>query len=288
MSNILRIQVDKPVLVTESVNLLDNPCFSEQAVRAVREACSELMKELRLQVFEFARVFDDGSAIILYSDPAVSRFIVENKIHVTAHVSESMLAPQFWYIPSKEGPYLSLLRELKEIGKTGGFLNFIQRFNGYFDMFCFLPEADMDAAVNLFINSKEKAESFAFSIRDRLGPTIVQLSRTRMKLPAEMLPNFKGLSSKELPKTYDIRVRGEKLRRDLDVLLAQTNRIQLTPREKDCLALISQGQTSKDIAEILSLSPRTVEAYTQTLKGKLCCVRKSELMDRLELIVGNR
>lgn len=43
----------------------------------------------------------------------------------------------------------------------------------------------------------------------------------------------------------------------------------LTERERDVLQLIAEGHTSKEIAERLHISPRTVEKHRQNLKAKL-------------------
>ncbi|CRY57015.1 MULTISPECIES: response regulator transcription factor [Yersinia] len=44
---------------------------------------------------------------------------------------------------------------------------------------------------------------------------------------------------------------------------------QLTAREREVAALIIQGETSKQIANVLSLSPRTVEAHRANIFAKL-------------------
>lgn len=53
----------------------------------------------------------------------------------------------------------------------------------------------------------------------------------------------------------------------------------LTPRQMDCLFYLLRGKTSKQIAEALGLSPRTVEQYVEQLKHKFSCKNKSELIE---------
>jgi len=52
----------------------------------------------------------------------------------------------------------------------------------------------------------------------------------------------------------------------------------LSPREREVLQLIAEGYTNKEIAEILSISIKTVQAHRYNLMGKL------DLHDRGELI----
>jgi len=46
---------------------------------------------------------------------------------------------------------------------------------------------------------------------------------------------------------------------------------QLTAREIDVLKLVTDGKTYKEIAQILGLSPKTVDCYSQRIKLKTQC-----------------
>jgi DNA-binding CsgD family transcriptional regulator/predicted ester cyclase len=65
---------------------------------------------------------------------------------------------------------------------------------------------------------------------------------------------------------------------------------KLSKRERQCLHLLLQGKTIKEVAAVLLLSPRTVEYYFNNVKDKLDCWNKGELfsaaqiLDRLELL----
>ena len=52
----------------------------------------------------------------------------------------------------------------------------------------------------------------------------------------------------------------------------------LTERQLDCLYGLVTGMTAKQIAEMLSLSSRTVEGYLEILKNKLNCKDRAELV----------
>jgi len=62
------------------------------------------------------------------------------------------------------------------------------------------------------------------------------------------------------------------------------NKIQLTTRQIDCLYYLALGMTAKLIANKLNISSRTVEHYIETIKTKLNCYNRSELIAKaLEL-----
>ena len=55
----------------------------------------------------------------------------------------------------------------------------------------------------------------------------------------------------------------------------------LTPRERTVVAGLTRGQTSKEIARDLNLSPRTVEIHRGALLRKLKAKNTLELVARL-------
>lgn len=57
--------------------------------------------------------------------------------------------------------------------------------------------------------------------------------------------------------------------------------ITLTPRERQVVMLLRKGQTSKEIARSLSISPRTVEDYRSKLLAKFDVKNVAELLAQL-------
>lgn len=57
------------------------------------------------------------------------------------------------------------------------------------------------------------------------------------------------------------------------------NGVYLSQREFECVKLLVKGKTIKMIAQILGLSPRTVEHYLENIRSKLGIASKTELID---------
>jgi len=67
----------------------------------------------------------------------------------------------------------------------------------------------------------------------------------------------------------------------------QHTSVCLTARESQCALYLLKGKTYADIAELLGLSPRTIEFYVNNMKMKLHCKSKSELIGVLfETVIG--
>lgn len=87
------------------------------------------------------------------------------------------------------------------------------------------------------------------------------------------------------------RVRGHSLTRDDDPLkravwsfadLSETRHVlKLTTRERQIVMHLGEGRTSKEIARMLSVSPRTVEAYRARLLKKCSASNVAELLSHL-------
>jgi PAS domain S-box-containing protein len=87
------------------------------------------------------------------------------------------------------------------------------------------------------------------------------------------------------------RVRGRSLTRDDDPLrravwsiadLSETRQVlDLSTRERQIVMHLGEGRTSKEIARMLSISPRTVEAYRARLLKKCGAANVAELLSHL-------
>ena len=62
--------------------------------------------------------------------------------------------------------------------------------------------------------------------------------------------------------------------------LLEPNDNVLTERQTECLILLIKGMSHKQIANHLKLSARTVEHYLETIKNKLGCISRSELISK--------
>ncbi len=64
------------------------------------------------------------------------------------------------------------------------------------------------------------------------------------------------------------------------MLKDQVDDFKLSNRETECLFYLMRGKTMREIADFLFLSPRTAEFHVATMKQKMNCQTKSELIEK--------
>ena len=75
-----------------------------------------------------------------------------------------------------------------------------------------------------------------------------------------------------------VRIDEERHRADAERSRTAERMSRLTPREREVLELLAQGLQHREIAERLSISPRTVEVYKARMMEKLQCRTLAEVV----------
>lgn len=102
-----------------------------------------------------------------------------------------------------------------------------------------------------------------------LGKSVKEIS-SDLELPSYLIENsfqsFKGLNKREEPTKSP--------------LALQSLQQFLSPRQKECLFLLTRGKTAKQTARLLGIDYRTVQTHIDLLKGKLNCHSKEQLIEK--------
>jgi len=61
-----------------------------------------------------------------------------------------------------------------------------------------------------------------------------------------------------------------------------------TNRESECLCYMLLGNTIKETARALEISPRTVEVYINIVKNKLRCFSRSQIISKISMQKDNQ
>lgn len=106
----------------------------------------------------------------------------------------------------------------------------------------------------------------------------METSDSRKLIKLDFNPVFSSGLSANQPKEFDYLLQELKITKFYFPLKRKT--FYLTKREAECLYYLVRAKTAKEIALLLNISPRTVESYIDTLKMKLECNSKIDLVLR--------
>lgn len=136
--------------------------------------------------------------------------------------------------------------------------------------------------VNLFVNERVVLEKFSQYIVKEWKQFTLKMEDYTIDM-AEVLGELEF--KKEFPKMKIPNLNKKKYFLKRTGLIDKQSLIpDFTLREVECISFLFKGKTAPQIADILNLSPRTVEYYIENIKNKLDCTSKSETIEKaLEL-----
>lgn len=108
--------------------------------------------------------------------------------------------------------------------------------------------------------SKEYKESFVYNVKNLLEPYIEKLKETDLTVEQKVLINLIEKKLTEIVSPYE---------KDL------SEKYGLTPTEIQVIDLIKSGKQTKEIAEIMGLSKRTVDTHRHNIRKKLGILNKN-------------
>lgn len=108
--------------------------------------------------------------------------------------------------------------------------------------------------------SREYAENFVFNVKQLIFPFIQKLKETDLSVEQEVIVNLIEQKIEELTSPFQ---------KDL------SEKFGLTPTEIQIIDLIKSGKQTKEIAELLGLSKRTVDTHRHNIRKKLGILNKN-------------
>lgn len=225
-------------------------------VQTVQNICCPLFSQLGANYFDFARFYEDGSALILTNSPNwVKSFILHPDYHAPQR-AKVIPGASLWqsYIPEH---FLKLGSQ--EFDHLHGY-TYVEHHRDYNQIVNFAAPPANNAILNTYLNERLLFIRFMRYFEHHAAGMISEGSRHRLHLPQATPPADIAASIQELyatfhtPESYYIEtIRGS---------------LAITKREAQCISLLLQGCSAQGIADGLFISRRTVETHLETLRQK--------------------
>lgn len=244
--------------------LIDNHHFYT-VERDISNCMGSELASHSLTYFEHIRVYDDGQFSVVTNNSPVLRYCFETQLKMIAPPDPKYVSEKFTYFILPVDQYVQAMHDFKVYFNLGYMLNFVERYPGYVDVYCFGAEASNPSIMNFFLHELDTLHSLIQLFKDKCAHLIKSHDKHKLLLPELMRPDFTGLP----------------------LGTSVYENISFSKREWDCIKLLKEEYSAKKIANRLDISHRTVENYLASIKGKLQC-NKSDIRTVLKQRMGIR
>ncbi len=231
------------------------------AAQEIRNIANPLLSN-GINYFSWGRHYHDGGRIWLCNTPENLRNYYTNKLYRFGNSEAQPASYKSQIVLWSTLPNQQVFEFLKQHG-TGNGIFIIESYKDYCEFTAFAINR-ANNAVNTFLTNMDFFKKFRDQFKEKASNLIKQSEANKIYLPYhnKALPDANILDQSIL----DINIR---------------SKVKLSPQQFVCAKLLLQGKNSREMAETLSLSPRTVETYINNLKIKLNCANKTDLIVKL-------
>lgn len=231
----------------------------------VRQICDPLFKEIGLNYFFHGKVYNDGSLSYLTNQHNWMDYVYSKEFQFKPPFpeNENLIPGKFYLALSETIIPSNVLHDAASLFNLHHFLNITSLHDGYIEIFVLGIPHGLKHGINNYFIHLEKILNFCRQFRDSSKPLIDLSSSHKIKIAEPMRPTELSILS------------------DLSTCLRFTGNhgvAALTMKEFDILQLTTLGLSAMEISEKTKRSARTVETQLQSLKNKLGCNKKSELI----------
>ncbi|HEY5260212.1 MAG TPA: LuxR C-terminal-related transcriptional regulator [Rhabdochlamydiaceae bacterium] len=245
----------------------------------IKKTTKPLVDHFGIAYFTYHRIDNEGKYTVLVDRPEWAERYVSSKIYLVdpylRHPSVFESGISLWENHGSEEYRETVMKEAKEILDLDTSVTLIQKHNGCVEFFGFAGKKEDCALESLYLNHRHLLKSFIGHFKREMRPVL-----TQMEDEAGSLIDLKGLDFfRQEPMCADLP--SETLLayyKDLGMKWELAQIEKLTPRERQCLKLLTEDKSAKETAALLGLSPRTIESYFENIKNKLSCTYKHEVL----------
>ena len=232
---------------------LSHPTFELKP--KIQELTNGFLTTHGFSYFQYLRCYDNGAIGLLANDTRLMEHFqhVDNApVVFSSFTEEHKQTPSYWFLWDEALPPAPVQLAREKFNIRNG-LTWVRRSKHYYDMIAVALPQEQPNPGTFYLNKLKAIQQF-----------IAEFDKTNK--------DFIKLMDKNpiaLPEAYrDINYQDICLQKGKINILGHLGETYITSQELSCLRLLFQGMTQKQIAQMLELSPRTVETYLQRVKSR--------------------
>jgi DNA-binding CsgD family transcriptional regulator len=235
----------------------------------IHEASKSLLDGFGFNYFQYLRCFSDGSINCLTNFTGLFEYFQQVSddapVVFSSFSSENENNHSYWFLWDEELPQMPVQIAREQFNLHNG-LTLVRRNKNYYDMIAVALPYEHPNPGSFYLNKLKAIEQFILNFDLQNKEFMQVLNKHSIALPEACRDvNYKDmcLTQGRIP------------------VIGKNGTTFITIQEIYCLRLLSQGATHKQIAQILKISPRTVDTYLLRIKQRTGFSSKSEMEQML-------
>lgn len=231
----------------------EHPTFQLKA--KVQAFCSRYLQTHGFSYFQFLRCYPDGSFDLLTNNTGLFEYICqidEMPVIYSSFTNAHESQPAYWFFWDDELPAFPVNLARSHFKIYHG-VTLMRRNKDCYDMIAFgLPKPQQNVAA-FYLTKYKIMEKCIFLFEKMHSDLIRDVKTATIALPEALRDsNYQKICLEK---------------KALQIITANGN-VPITPQEFHCLQLLNMGAQQKEVANIMAISPRTVETYLSRIKDR--------------------
>lgn len=253
--------------------------FLKKDLQSIEKSIAFLKLSFKISFLSYRKLDTNGNLLLLSPHTEWQKVSLSNRYYISKPLfkkiikhNDSIFQTHFW----SNQIYEPLCQALYDLNLWYG-ISIFKKQSTHVDIFSFCTSREQPDVVNTYLNYSNILQHFIFYLIEKLNSTTNNyLPQAKISLEHfnENDANNASLSQSNI-NAFLTATPIEKYSFNLNGL-----NITLSCNQKKVLHYLSQGKSYKEIASLMSISPRTVEAHIQNLKNKFRCYTKSEIVNK--------
>lgn len=233
------------------------------SIDSINNLIKPIADHFGLDSFNYHKTFWDNSQIRLTNQPDWYEYYLSNKLYLQSIFElPSVNYSKARIIWSNVYTHNEILRHASQFGIKHG-ITIIEPQNDGYEFYFLGSTIKGNEVINKYLNNFKLLEKFIENLQTTGKELFLKLNDSKVtaddwahnKLDFKLVDHINNFA-----------------------FLSEIYNYKFTNREMQCLPLILKGNTSKQIAEALNLSYRTIEDYIDSIKLKTGAMNKNELI----------
>lgn len=243
---------------------LDHPIFTLKD--KVQQASCLLLETFGFNYFQYLRCYADGSINCLTNNPGLFEHIKDyhnQPIVFSSYEDTHENVPFYWFLWDEALPPSAPLQLAREKLNFHNGLTLVRRTKNYYDMIAVALPYEHPNPGSFYLNKIKSIEQFIYDFDKHNKDLLHIMDKSAIALPKV----YRDVNYQDMCLSQGkIKVRGK-----------AGEMTYLTTQELACIRYVVQGLSSKQIAHLLEISPRTVETYLIRAKQRTGYTSYAEL-----------